>query len=117
MRSIYFVLQLTTETYGDCVALLSQIIELTENNINEQTDGVLSKTASYFEDLADFLNVFNVIINTTVSVDDQYSLQDFVMGRYILLKICHKHKFKGGGGGGGGRGAGVQWLVSPIISG
>ena len=47
--------------------MLSQIIEFTENNINEQSDGALSETASLFEVLADFLNVFDVIINKTVS--------------------------------------------------
>ena len=67
---MYFVMQLTTETYGDSVAMLSQIIEFTENNTNEQTNEVLSTTTSYFEELADFVNDSNVIINTTVSIDD-----------------------------------------------
>lgn len=44
--STVFALQLTTETYGDCVAMLSQIIELTENDINLQTNEVLSTTAN-----------------------------------------------------------------------
>lgn len=50
--------------------MLSQIIEFTENNTNEQTNEVLSTTASYFQELAAFVNESNVIINTTVSVDD-----------------------------------------------
>ena len=51
--------------------MLSQIIALTENNTNEQTNEVLSTTANYFEVLADFVNDSNVIINTTVSVDNE----------------------------------------------
>ena len=74
---MYFVMQLTTETYGDSVAMLSQIIEFTENNTNEQTNEVLSTTASYFEELADFVNDSNVIINTTVSIDDMVSSETF----------------------------------------
>jgi hypothetical protein len=54
----------------DSVAILSQIIDLTEDNINEQTDGALSKTASFFEQLVDFLDVYNVIINKTVSANE-----------------------------------------------
>ena len=61
-------MQLTNQTYGDAVAMLSQIIELTENNTDEQTSEVLSQVATYFEDLANFVNEFNVIINTTVSM-------------------------------------------------
>ena len=62
-------MELTTETYGDSVAVLSQIIVLTENNTNEQTNEVLSTTANYFEELADFVNESSVIINTTVRVN------------------------------------------------
>ena len=59
--------QLTTETYVESVAMFSQIIELTEDNVNDQTDIALGKTASLFKDLAEFVNAFDVIINTTVS--------------------------------------------------
>ena len=52
--------------------MLSQIIELTEDNVNDQTDVALGKTASLFKDLADFVNVFDVIINTTVSAKIYY---------------------------------------------
>ena len=62
-----FVMQLTTETYGDSVTILSQVIEFTENNINEQTNEVLSNVANFFEVLVDFVNESSVIINTTVS--------------------------------------------------
>ena len=61
-------MQLTNQTYGDAVAMLSQIIELTENNIFVQTSEILSQVATYFRELADFVNISNVIINTTVSV-------------------------------------------------
>ena len=61
-------IQLTNETYGDPVAMLSHIIQLTEINTAEQTfSAVLSKIASYFNDLAGFMNESNVIINMTVS--------------------------------------------------
>ena len=63
------ILQLTIETYVDSVAMLSQIIEFTENNTEEQTIEVLSITANYFRELALFVNKSNVIINSTVSVD------------------------------------------------
>ena len=53
----------------DSVAALSQIIDLTEDNINEQTDGALSKTASFFKQLAGFLDVYDVIINKTASAN------------------------------------------------
>ena len=54
----------------DSVAALSQIIDLTEDNVNEQTDGALSKTASFFKQLAGFLDVYDVIINKTVSANN-----------------------------------------------
>ena len=68
LQHMYFVLQLTAETYADSVAMLSQIIEFTENNTNEQTNEVLSTVASYFQELAIFVNESNLIINTTVSI-------------------------------------------------
>ena len=69
------ILQLTIETYVDSVAMLSQIIEFTENNTNEQTSEVLSTTASYFQELAIFVNESNVTINSTVSEDPKLDLQ------------------------------------------
>jgi adenosine deaminase len=57
----------------DSVAVLSQIIDLTEDSINEQTDEALSKTASFFEQLANFLDVYDVIVNKTVSANEYYS--------------------------------------------
>ena len=62
-------MQLTSETIGDSVAMLAQIVELTENNTNEQTNEVLNTIANYFEALADFVNESNVIINSTVRDD------------------------------------------------
>ena len=61
-------IQLTSETYVDTVSMLSQIIVLTENNTAEQTSEVLSQVATYFEDLADFVNESNVIVNIAVSL-------------------------------------------------
>ena len=74
--------------------MLSQIIEFTENNINEQTDGVLNKTASLFEDLAHFLNVFDVTINKTISTNDYYvlvynNLVETCVARYRLTSNRH----------------------------
>ena len=60
-------MQLTNQTYVDAVAMLSQTVEVTENNINEQTDEVLGKVASYLGDLADFVNESQVIIDRNVS--------------------------------------------------
>ena len=60
-------MQLTNETYADAVSMLSQIVVRTENNTAEQTSEVLSQVATYFEDLANFVNESNVIINMTVS--------------------------------------------------
>ena len=62
------IMQLTNQTYGGAVAMLSQIIELTENNTFVQTSEILSQVATYFRELADFVDKSNVIINTTVSV-------------------------------------------------
>ena len=61
-------MQLTNQTYGGAVAMLSQIIELTENNTFVQTSEILSQVATYFRELADFVDKSTVIINTTVSV-------------------------------------------------
>ena len=47
--------------------MLSQIIEATEDDTNEQTGEVLGKVASYLENLADFINESQVIIDTNVS--------------------------------------------------
>ena len=47
--------------------MLSNVIEATENNSDIQTNEVLSEVATYFRELADFVNESNVIINTTVN--------------------------------------------------
>ena len=47
--------------------MLSNVIEATENNSDIQTNEALSAVATYFEELADFLNESNVIINMTVN--------------------------------------------------
>ena len=60
-------MQLQNETYVDAVAMLSQTVEETENNINEQTGEVLGKVANYLDYLADFINESQVIIDTNVS--------------------------------------------------
>ena len=60
-------MQLTSQTYGQAVAMLSMFTEATANNTDIQTDEVLSEIANYFKELADFVNESNVIINKTVS--------------------------------------------------
>ena len=79
-------MQLTNQTFGDAVAMLSQIIALTENNTAEQTSEVLRQVADYFEELADFVNdsEFNVIINTTVSMHNKMWKQ----GRVMIQNSC-----------------------------
>lgn len=47
--------------------MLSQIIMLTENDTKEQTSEVVHRVISYLEELANFMNETDVIINTTVS--------------------------------------------------
>ena len=47
--------------------MLSNVIEATENNSDVQTNEVLSEVATYFRELADFVNESSVIINTTVN--------------------------------------------------
>ena len=65
---LHVYIQLTNDTYGDAVSMLSQIVRNTENNTGQQTSEVLSQVASYLEDLASFVNESNVIINMTVSI-------------------------------------------------
>ena len=60
-------MQLTSQTYGQAVAMLSTFTEATANNTDIQTDEVLSEIANYFKELANFVNESNVIINKTVS--------------------------------------------------
>ena len=55
------------ETYVDAVATLSQILKGTENNTNEQTDEVLGTVAIYLDNVADFVNTSQVVIDTDVS--------------------------------------------------
>ena len=60
-------MQLTSQTYGQAVAMLSTFTEATASNTDIQTDEVLSEVAHFFKELADFVNESNVIINKTVS--------------------------------------------------
>ena len=69
--------------------MLSQIIEFTENNTNEQTNEVLSTTASYFQELAVFVNESNVIINTTVSVDDNVMIPSVILNQLNCVYQIH----------------------------
>ena len=61
-------MQLTNETYVDAVGMLSETVVVTENSTSEQTGEVLGKVAGYLDDLADFMNESNVIIDTNVCV-------------------------------------------------
>ena len=65
------------------VSMLPQIIMHTENNKAEQTSEVLSQVATYFNDLADFVNESNVIINMMVSITIKS-----VLGS---LGVCNRH--------------------------
>ena len=47
--------------------MLVEIVEPTKNNIDVQSTEVLLKVTSYFNELANFVNETDVIINTTVS--------------------------------------------------
>ena len=60
-------MQLTNETYVDAMAMLSQILKVTESITNEQTDEVLGSVANYLEDVANFVNISQVVIDTAVS--------------------------------------------------
>ena len=59
--------QLTEETYGAAVAMLSQAVGQTGDNEIEQNEVVLNTVANYFEELATFVNASNVTVNVTVS--------------------------------------------------
>ena len=67
------LMQLTNETYVDAAEMLSGAIVATENSTSEQTGVVLDKVAGYLDDLADFVNESNVIIDTNVCMQDNYS--------------------------------------------
>ena len=60
------LMQLTNETYVDAAGMLSGAIVATENSTSEQTGEVLDKVAGYLDDLADFVNESNVIIDMNV---------------------------------------------------
>ena len=66
--NFYHSMQLTVETYVASVAMLSQVIEDTENAEVEQNSGVLGSVANYFGELAVFVNTSNITINVTVSL-------------------------------------------------
>jgi hypothetical protein len=76
-------LQLTNQTYGEAVAMLSQFTEATANNTEIQTTEVLNEVAIYFKELADFVNESQVIINITVSSIAHDSLNS----RILQIKI------------------------------
>lgn len=59
--------QLTEETYEAAVAMLSQAVSQTGNNVIEQNEGVLNAVANYFDELAMFVNASNITVNDTVS--------------------------------------------------
>ena len=65
--SFFLLLQLTNETYVNAVTTLSQILKITESITNEQTDEVLGSVANYLDDVADFVNISQVVIDTAVS--------------------------------------------------
>ena len=67
MLYIFYCMQLMNETYVDAVATLSQILKGTENNTYEQTDEVLGTVAIYLDNVADFVNTSQVVIDTAVS--------------------------------------------------
>lgn len=48
--------------------MLSETVVVTENSTSEQTGEVLGKVAGYLDDLADFVNESNMIIDTNVCV-------------------------------------------------
>ena len=60
-------MQLMNETYVDAVATISQILKVTENNTNEQIDEVLGTVAIYLDNVADFVNTSQVVIDKAVS--------------------------------------------------
>ena len=67
--------QLTEETYGAAVAMLSQAVSQTGNSVIEQNEGVLLTVATYFEELAMFVNASNVTVNATVSQNNLVVVQ------------------------------------------
>ena len=60
-------IQLTTETYATAVSVVSQALEQSINDTNEQTTGTLSTVTDYLMDLSTFVTESNVLINETVS--------------------------------------------------
>ena len=61
------LMQLTTETVEAAVSMLSQVIEESARNENEQNSTVLGTTANYLTDLATFLNNSNETISSMVN--------------------------------------------------
>ena len=59
--------QLTTEIYDTAVSRLSQVINTTETNMDQQSSQVLNTVANYTAEVAEFVENSNVIINNTVS--------------------------------------------------
>ena len=60
-------MQLTTDTYETAASRLSDVIELSEGNEDEQTSESLNIVADYAAELAMFVDESEVIINNTVS--------------------------------------------------
>ena len=67
MHDLSSYIQLTSQTYGEAVAMLSEFTEATANNADVQTNEVLNEVATYFKKLKDFVNESQVMINMTVS--------------------------------------------------
>ena len=81
-------MQLTVETYVASVAMLSQVIEDTENAEVEQNSGVLGSVANYFGELAVFVNTSNITINVTVSLYSNSRLYIIFKHHVHLNFIC-----------------------------
>ena len=64
--------------------MLSQIVVLTENDMEEQTSEVLHQVTVYIKELANFVNETYMIINTTVS---QSSLVMCILRNIITPEI------------------------------
>ena len=78
MSSGLICIQLTVDTYGAAVLMLSQVIERSENSIIEQNSEVLGAAANYFMNVATFVSNSYVTINITVSHNFKRSLQSNV---------------------------------------
>ena len=80
----HIIIQLTSQTYGEAVAMLSKFTEATANNTDVQTNEVLNEVATYFKELADFVNESQVMINMTVS-------KSFISRNDTVLYTTHSY--------------------------